>query len=445
MGLTQTQHPKPKTRPLENSEKIDLRSAAFREILGTPPRRIVQYGTVFSVLGFFVVGLFSYIYTYPDIVKAPIKISTAEPPQSVLSPSYGYLENVVAEHSIVEQGHVLAVLRDDDARVQDIFKLEETVEGLEDFEQAFEDFEQDKSLQLGKIETAYLSFVELHKQYKFTRASQFHDDKIDQLNAKIEDIDIEIEILREAIEDLEVDIMDLEGPVKNRIQELISKEGVSSESVRLQRQRIQEVKKLRREQGEREQEIAQKEREIRDVKQQQFEIRQGWKNNNSSAGSDFRQEIIELHKALRKWKEEHLVLAPISGTVYYADLLKSGEMIAKANTRILSIVPTNAEKDIKGKLFISTADAIKVHKEQQVNIRFEAYPTSRYGLLTGVVSDKAAIANRDGKKMITINLDDLITTTQDTIPFEHDMQGFAHIITEERPLLYRFFDYFSVE
>ena len=86
---------------MEETEKIHLRSAAFRDILGTPPRWIEQYGITLAVFGFFVVGLFSYYFTYPDIIKAPIKISTAEPPQSILPPSYGYLENVVEEHSIV--------------------------------------------------------------------------------------------------------------------------------------------------------------------------------------------------------------------------------------------------------------------------------------------------------------------------------------------------------
>ncbi len=97
---------------------------------------------------------------------------------------------------------------------------------------------------------------------------------------------------------------------------------------------------------------------------------------------------------------------------------------------------------MKGKLFISTADAIKVQKGQQVNIRFEAYPVSTYGLLEGEVSDKTAIANKDGKKMITVDIEKLKTSNGKVLPFEHDMQGFAHIITEERPLLFRFFDYF---
>ena len=137
-----------------------------------------------------------------------------------------------------------------------------------------------------------------------------------------------------------------------------------------------------------------------------------------------------------------MIYATTSGKVYYGDLLKSGENLAEEGTRILSIVPTNAEKDIKGKMFISTANAIKVQKEQLVNIRFEAYPMRSYGLLQGVVSDKTEIANKEGKKMITIDIDSLVTTNQKAIPFEHDMQGVAHIITEERPLLFRFFDYF---
>ncbi len=427
---------------MEKTDNIELRSAAFREILGTTPSWIVQFGTTIAVLGFFVVGLFSYFFTYPDIVKAPIKISTAEPPQSVISPRHGVLDNLVAEHSTVKQGEVIAVLREDGAKVSDINILEETVEGLEDFEEEFVEFEQDKSLQLGSVEAAYLSFVELHKQYKLTRVSRYHDSKIDRLNEKIEDLKLEIDEHNSHIDQIEEEIIELEGPVKDKYQKLIEKTKSSADAVQTQQDRIQTVNRLEREQDQIGQQIRDKNREIEDIGVRKLEIRQGWKNNNSSAGSDFRNQIIELKESIRKWKEGHLILASSSGMVYYSDDLKARDYIARSGTRILSIVPTNAEKTLKGKLFISTADAIKVQKGQKVNIRFEAYPVSTYGLLEGIVEDKTAIANKDGKKMITVDIESLKTSNNKVLPFEHDMQGFAHIVTEERPLLFRFFDYF---
>ena len=431
---------------MEKTDNIELRSAAFREILGTTPSWIVQFGTVIAVLGLFIVGLFSYFFTYPDIVKASIKISTAEPPQSVISPRHGVLDNLVSEQSTVEQGEVLAVLREDGAKVSDIKILEETVKGLEDFEEEFVEFEQDKSLQLGSVEAAYLSFVELHKQYKLTRVSQFHDREIDRLNEKMDDLNLEIEERSEDINEIQDEIDDLKGPIKDKYQKLLgdakSDPAAYQAAYQAQQDRIQTVNRLEREQDQIGQQIRDKKREIEDIGVRKLEIRQGWKNNSSSAGSDFRNQIIELKEAVRKWKEEHLILAPSSGTVYYSDDLKARDYIARSDTRILSIVPTDAEKTLKGKLFISTADAIKVQKGQQVNIRFEAYPVSTYGLLEGEVSDKTAIANKDGKKMITVDIEKLKTSNGKVLPFEHDMQGFAHIITEERPLLFRFFDYF---
>jgi len=290
-----------------------------------------------------------------------------------------------------------------------------------------------------------LSFVELHRQYKLTRVSQFHDNQIDRLNEKINDLVLEIEERREYIDGLEKDIEKLEGPDKEKLKQLIELSDSDPELIARQLERVGEVKKLKREQVQIAQQMREKEREIADINQEKLEIRQGWKNNNSSAGNDFRQQIIELKKALREWKEDHLIYATIAGKIYYGDLLKSGETIVKEGTRMLSIVPTNAEKNLKGKMFISTADAIKVQKGQLVNIRFEAYPIRTHGLLQGVVSDKSGIANKGGKKMVTINIDSLVTTSLKEIPFEHDMQGVGQIITEERPLLFRFFDYFLRE
>ena len=433
---------------MEDHDKLELRSDEFKEILGTPPKWIVQYGTTFLVLGFFIIALFSYFFTYPDIVKADIKIGTVDPPVSVVTKEYGHLDNIIEEQSIVEKGDIVAILREDSGDANDILELDETVRELEKFQNEFGEYEYEKDLRLGSLEPAYLAFVQLHqdRDQKYTRVSNFQSDEIDRLNFKIQDIEKDNVILKEQMMEIDTSIAYYEGKYKEQLIKLITLEKSSEASVRLQQDRQEKVKSLKRDQENIEREIFVNEREIGDIYAEQFRLREGTKNEAFSRFTEKRLKLIDLREAINKWKEEHLIYAPISGKVYYTDLLKAGDVVAKKNSRIMAIVPLDAENLIQGKMYISPIESGKIRKGQPVNIRFNSYPTAKYGLLMGSVEDKAKIPNAEtGKVFVRINIDSLVTTSGDYLTFEHDMQGYAHIITEDRPLLFRFFDYFLSE
>lgn len=429
---------------MEDYEKIELRSEEFREILGTPPRWIVQYGTTFAVIGFFVIAFFSYFFTYPDIVKAPVNISTEEPPVSIIAQTHGYLEQLVPEHSVVQAGDILAVLRDDSGNPKDILTLDLTVKDLENFGNEFSEYEEE-DLVLGPVGAAYKSFIELHKQHKFSRVSSFQNEEIDRLDLKAMDIEAEIQVLRERIAKIDEQIAYYEGDYKIKLKEFYATTK-STEAYNDLLDRPQKVVSFQQDQEDAEKEIRQLERDISDIRADQMEIREGFKSVESNKDTDMRLKLFALRDAIDKWKTEHLIVARIGGKVYYTDLLKSGVELAKKEARIMAIVPPNAEDQLQGKLYVNSVESGKIKIDQPVNIQFQAFPSTDYGLLKGKVIDKAAIPNAEnGKVFVKVGLENLVMTSGDTIPFEHDMQGYAHIITEDRPLLFRFFDYFLKE
>jgi len=430
---------------MEDYEKIELRSEEFREILGTPPRKIVQYGTTVAVIGFFIVALFSYYFTYPDIVKAAISISTENPPVSITAQAHGYLEELVPEHSMVQAGDILAVLGSDGGDAKDILALDLTVQELENFGNEFSEYEEEEDLVLGPIGADYKSFIELHKQHNFSRVSSFEDVEIDRLDLKVMDLEAEIQAERERIAKIDEQIAYYEGPYKTKLKDIYAATK-STEAYNDLLDRPQKVVSVQREREDSEKALRQLEREISDIKAHQMEIREGFESTKSTKGTDMRLKLFALRDAIDKWKTKHLIIARISGEVYYTDLLKSGEELAKKDARIMAIIPPNAQDELQGKLYVSSIESGKIKLDQPVNIRFQAFPSTEYGLLKGRVIDKAAIPNAEnGKVFVKVGLDSLVTTSGDTIPFEYDMQGYAHIITENRPLLFRFFDYFLKE
>ena len=90
---------------------LSLRSEEVREILGRPPRRIVRWGI--TVIFVVVAGLFigSCFIKYPDVLQAPVTVTTEHLPAGVAARSSGKIDTLfVTEGEIVTEGAPIAVL-----------------------------------------------------------------------------------------------------------------------------------------------------------------------------------------------------------------------------------------------------------------------------------------------------------------------------------------------
>jgi HlyD family secretion protein len=81
----------------------------------------------------------------------------------------------------------------------------------------------------------------------------------------------------------------------------------------------------------------------------------------------------------------------------------------------------------------------KVKVGQQVNIKFLNYPHIDFGMVMGVIKSISLIAS-DNNYTVEVDLPDgLKTSYGEELPFSHQMQGYAEIITEDIRLLERIF------
>ncbi|HZY38138.1 MAG TPA: HlyD family efflux transporter periplasmic adaptor subunit [Mucilaginibacter sp.] len=77
-------------------------------------------------------------------------------------------------------------------------------------------------------------------------------------------------------------------------------------------------------------------------------------------------------KELEKVEPVNVLLSPISGHVYFCDILKKG-MNLKPSQRIFYVMPNNNE--FYGQINITTSELAKVREGQCVNVRIENYET----------------------------------------------------------------------
>lgn len=73
-------------------DKVAIRHEAMQELLGNPPSWLVRWGiSVFAgIIAILIIG--SSLFRYPQIIEAPIVVTTEQPPTWVIAKSSGKIE-----------------------------------------------------------------------------------------------------------------------------------------------------------------------------------------------------------------------------------------------------------------------------------------------------------------------------------------------------------------
>ena len=110
--------------PEELKERaIEIRSEEIDEILGKTPTWILRRGVVLLLVIILALITGSWIFKYPDIISAPIVITTNNPPSPVIARSSGRItEFYVIDKQSVTSGQYLAIL-ENTSDIESINKL----------------------------------------------------------------------------------------------------------------------------------------------------------------------------------------------------------------------------------------------------------------------------------------------------------------------------------
>jgi predicted nucleic acid-binding Zn ribbon protein len=113
---------------MQNKRPEILYSEPVREIMGNPPRRILRWGTTILFLVFILFILFAWLIKYPDIIPAPVLITTTNPPVTLVTKITGHIKSLyVKEREKVKAGQLVAVM-ETTASVNEIELLKQTID-----------------------------------------------------------------------------------------------------------------------------------------------------------------------------------------------------------------------------------------------------------------------------------------------------------------------------
>ncbi len=420
---------------MEEYDRIEIRSEEVQEILGTPPRWIVRWGTTIAVFTVILMGVVSYIVKYPDVIQAAVVLTSAVPPESVNAKIDGTLVEFVDNREPVEKGQLIAMI-ESTADLNDMMYLDTLLQELDYLTQEeLRTFEVDRGLILGEVQTAYSLFTTVLDQYRFEQISAYDQQNIDDLNIQKRAVKSTISQLKNKLSDLNTELnIKLEEVQKKK--QLYVREVIAENEYKNFLADYQRTKQRYRDT---EAEISNEELNFERINQQITRIQQNTKRTSTEQEISIRENIKQLRHAVDAWKEKYLITAPIDGTASFSKIGRENKYI-KQGAEIMAIVPPAGQDSIVGKVVLPIEGSGKVEYGQDVVIKFSSYPYHEFGSVAGRVENIALLPT--GKNFfVEVSLKNgLMTSYNKELTFHQEMEGSAEIITKDRRFIERVFD-----
>ncbi len=420
-------------------EYVELRSDEVQEILGAPPAWLVRWGTLIVFIGVAALILVAAVVQYSDVIPTRIALVRTAPPLDVLAPREGYIAAFLARDSqLVDEGQVLVVLQSS-ADYNDVRQLDALLPYWQRcIPDSIDQIRPPAPLQLGDMQPAYTAFVQTLEHHRSDKRGKNNSTR---LNPKAS--------IEEQIAELERSVVTDQRSLRRQQEELtIARERYQRRAALYEAGAISRLDFEREQQQLNEQErqyealkndVLRKQNEIASLKQ----IRQGASLNKAeaqlSANDQLRQALEALQAALNRWKSAYLVKAPASGRVALNGNIFVRRQYVRAGQQLLIILPQQ-DDGVVARLQLPIANSGKVRPGLPVIIKLESYPHAEFGVLYGVVHSKSVVPT-DGYYTVSVSLPNGLTTSYGKlIPLEHQLNGEAEIVTEQKSLLRRMYE-----
>lgn len=423
---------------IEDPADIDLNETQdIQQILGDPPGWILRWGISLVFIVVAVLMLLSYLVKYPDIVVAPMELTTQDPPIEVFTRSSGKInELLVKPQQQVQAGDLLAIM-ENPAKTQDVLMLEKFMD--QEAERLtlrkIRRLKLPEDLELGALQSAFSLLSQDLEELRYLSRSSPVAKKLAALEEQIE----QLNSLNASLEQQKTtltQVVALASQNYERQQELLAK-GVASvlEVEQSETAYLQSKQNLENKQTE----VINNQVRIEQLSLEMIQTVQSQDNQKFPKYFKVQEDWQALKSEIKNWKQIYLIEAPIAGVIQMNQVW-SAQQFLNAAELLLTIVPENASNVIECKGFLPFIGSGKVKEGMSANLRFNAFPFQEFGAVRSQVKSIAAVPQTEGYRIELDLPQPLLTTYGKTIPFRQRMQGVAHIVTEDRRISDRIFD-----
>jgi multidrug resistance efflux pump len=412
----------------ENDQPDIIYSEPVNEIMGHTPGKILRWGNVIILIAFVLFIFLIWLIKYPDIIPAPVEITTVNPPVTLVSKLTGRIKNLyVRDKDTINSGKLIAVM-ETAASIDDINKLKEIVDTISNPERVMLS-SLPEFTELGEIQSYWASFRKSLSDFNNYNLNDYYGSKIKSVTQEIDAILVYIGRIK-VKENLSAENQLLELR-KFKRDSLLYVSGVYSESdLEKSRQSLirlnMELQQVRLDHSDKSIELAGKRQELEDYRIKKLEDREKYY-------SVLNESFLNLKAQIKIWENDYLLISHVSGIVTFTKFWSENQIVNK-DEPVLSIVPLKTG-DFVGRINLKMNRSGKVKAGQEVNIKLSGYPYMEYGMVKGIVKSKSLVPSGDSY-IIELTLPSGLTTLYgEKLDFTQNMQGTAEIITEDLRLL----------
>ena len=428
-----------KSNLLNRISQIELRSEEVQEVLGWVPPWILRAGITVLFLIVIILFIGSWYYKYPDIIEAPLIVTSYNPPVLVNARVNGKITQLlVSDKQLVKTSDYLAVI-ENPANFNDISQMKRQLTNwLEMFRGGnyhFTTGELNRKYELGDIQSLYLGFIRSANSYQSFNNLNYYPNRIAAIEEQItkqqqyyKKLLIQNEVVQQQydlarriyVRDSTLNTQKFYSDAEHdasRISFLQSRHSLESSRIALDNAIMQ---------------IDQLQQSILDLRLQEME-KQGQLQSEVKTGLD------NLLNAFNTWEMAYVLKTPVDGTVDIRKYWSVNQNITAGET-VFTIIPITVIKEgLVGRAKLPIAGSGKVKPGQVVNVRFLNFPDAEYGIVSGKVSNISVVSYGDSYTLEVSFPNGLMTTYGKELLFYQEMHATAEIITEDLRLLERFF------
>lgn len=422
----------------ELNDGLKIYSEEVRDVLSDPPKTILKWGN--SILLGFITLLFflSWHIKYPDIVVAPVIITTNIPPEKILAKTSGKIEAILVNDKVfVKENTPLAIIQNS-ADYKEVLNLSKDINGINSQDESALNINFNKIIDrykisnLGDIWQAFSLFEKDCIAHDLNQELQPFQVQVKAQNSESVQISNRLNILQQQ-KSLNESELKLQKNDVNRYEILFNKGIISAQDF--------DNKKLGYLQAEKNYKnllssISQlKSALIENTRSSKSNKINGAKENVTLENSQI-QSFYQLKKSIKDWELTYVLKSSEAGKVSFLQIWTANQSISVGEP-VFAVIPT-LEKGYIGKLKAPAMNSGKIKVGQSVNIRLANFPDSQYGMLQGVIQNISLTPDKEGNLLIDVILPNKLETSyHKKIVFQQEMSGSAEIITEDLRLIER--------
>jgi len=409
-------------------------SEEVQDIMSVIPNRIIRWGLTVLFVIFIMLLVGSYLFKSPEIISAPMILTTKYPPVTLISKSTGKIDRLFAVdgQDVVEKQNIALINNPTDYNHYLTLKKELAASfSIPEWDKQVFAYDLSEHLTIGDLQSTYGPFLKSRSNFKHYLTQNF-------LPQKIELIDLQIvkqqEYYQTLVRQKEVQQNDLDLSEKsfNRDSFLYQKRTTSEAEYEKSRQLFLSKKStyigfeaILRE----------TESTILQLQSTKVELQMQHERELAEYRFALDEAKQNLENAIHQWEEKYLVASPIRGKLTFTSIWSVNQEV-KIDELIATVIPKEPSAII-AKAVIPPSGFGKVEVGQRVNLKLNGFPYMEFGMLRGTIRSISLVPEGKGYVAEIELSGGMKTSYRENLKFIQQMDGTAEIITKEMRLITR--------